>query len=114
MNFLAHNSPASARAEADRTLQHPLGHLDSFPFIFDIASGKGSIPRPDDGPAPRVSFTRVEDIGRMVAAALDLEEWTYDTGSMAGDIVSLDSLHKWVEEITGVLFVLCSQLFDEY
>jgi hypothetical protein len=106
MNFLAHNSPASVRAEADPSLQHPLGHLSSFAFIFDIASGKGSMPRPDDGPAPRVSFIRVEDIGRMVAASLDLDEWAYDTGSMTADTISLDLIPKWAEEITGAFIAI--------
>jgi len=104
MNYLAHNSPADKVASKDPSKSGPLGHLKSFPFVIDIGAGTGSIPRPDGPtniPAPKTTMTRVEDVGRLVAASLDLDTWEDGTGTMVGESVGYDTVSKWAGEITG-------------
>jgi hypothetical protein len=96
MNYFASGSPNGSRTNA-------VGHLKDFAFVVDIGAGKGVFPYVD-GKEANVSFTRVEDVARLVAAAFDLSEWKDETGTMSADRVPWAVVAQWGEEITGASF----------
>lgn len=74
-----------------------LGGLKPWNFIVDIPAGTADIP--GDGKTP-VPFTSTQDVGRFVAASLDLERWEPVSG-MAGDKKTYEEVVEIVERITG-------------
>ena len=96
MNYFASGSALGSRT-------HPLGHLKDFPFVVDIGAGRAEFPYAE-GKDANVAFTRVEDVARMVAAALDLGEWKDETGTMSAERVGWGVVARWAEEITSASF----------
>ncbi|KAF8907963.1 hypothetical protein CPB84DRAFT_1834754 [Gymnopilus junonius] len=93
-NYLAHGSSnVHAREELE-------GIENSFPVGVDIKEGRADIP----GTGKEiVTFTRWQDVGKFVAAAVELERWEKES-SMAGDAMSYDEVIKIAEEVTGRKF----------
>lgn len=91
------------RGIVDRCLEGVQGQGDmpdgSGAFLVSVRSGKAEIPVKDDGNWPRVSMTSMRDIGRFVAASLELKSWEADM-SMAGDTITMGELIGIVEELT--------------
>lgn len=77
--------------------EEALGGLRPFNYIVDIPAGIADIP--GDGRMP-VSFTSTQDVGRFVAASLDLEHWEPVSG-MAGDKKTYDEVVEIAERVTG-------------
>lgn len=94
MNYLAHGSSnPSARKELE-------GAERTFAIVVDIKEGKADIPGTGK---ELVTFTRWQDVGKFVAAAVELEKWEKDS-SMAGDVTTYDEVVKIAEEVTGRKF----------
>jgi uncharacterized protein YbjT (DUF2867 family) len=74
-----------------------LGHLRPLKAVFDMENCKMTIP--GDGSA-EVVMTRVEDVGRFVAASLDLETWP-EVSQMRGDRKSLREILRLAEVVRG-------------
>lgn len=72
-------------------------HFGPFPIAIDIANDTAAIP--GDGNTP-VIMTHTSDVGKYVAASLDLEKWE-PIHSIAGDKVSLNELLSYAEEAKG-------------
>ncbi|EKM60030.1 uncharacterized protein PHACADRAFT_250888 [Phanerochaete carnosa HHB-10118-sp] len=87
MNYLAAGTPG-------------LGHLGPFAFIFDVEHRKATIP--GDGSAYFVQ-TRAEDIGKFVAASLDLEKWP-EFSQIRGDRRKLSEIVQLAEQVRGQKF----------
>lgn len=66
-------------------------------YVVDIPAGTADIP--GDGKAP-IPFTSTQDVGRFVAASLDLENWEPISG-MAGDKKTYDEVVEIAERVTG-------------
>ena len=94
MNYLAFGS---STADAQKELE---GIENPFAFIVDIKNGKAEIPGTGKEP---VAFTRWQDVGKFVAAAVELEKWEEEL-SMVGDIMSYDDVVRLAEEVTGKRF----------
>jgi nucleoside-diphosphate-sugar epimerase len=69
----------------------------SQPFILNLRDGTATFPA--DGSQQAV-FTAMQDIGKFVAASLDLPKWEPDS-RIVGDKVSGNELVKLVKEICG-------------
>ncbi|RHZ60623.1 hypothetical protein CDV55_105778 [Aspergillus turcosus] len=86
-----------------------LVHLDAEPAYVVV-------PVREDGSAPRLTLTDIRDVGRFVAAALEMEEWGGRELGMAGDTVGFDELVRLCERYTGkkveVRWVRMQQLED--
>lgn len=69
---------------------------------IDIASGTLAIPTSDSGVPAKISMTSIEDIGKFVAAALDLPkgEWHGFLG-MTGANVTLGEIRQMLREETN-------------
>lgn len=102
MNYHGQGCPDEVREEAIAGLDDDL-LLD----YIDIAGGRISVPLRGDGRPARVSMTEIGDIGRFVAAALDLPEgqWKPDMG-MVGSTVDLDEVARKAEKVTRKEFVI--------
>ena len=74
-----------------------VGHLPPVKFIFDVEGCRATIP--GDGSA-HIVYTRVEDVGRFVAASLDLEAWT-EVSQIRGDRKTYNEVIKLAEEARG-------------
>jgi hypothetical protein len=98
MNYFASGSSNGSRT-------HPLGHLRDFSFVVDIGAGRAVFPYVESKEA-NVAFTKVEDVARMVAAALDLSEWRDETGTMSAERIPWAVVAQWGEEITSASFSL--------
>lgn len=82
------------------------GLEDDFALDYiNIAAGKVTVPLTAGGEPARLTFTEIGDIGRFVAAALDLEpgKWQPDMG-MVGSTVSLEEIARVAETATGKKF----------
>jgi uncharacterized protein YbjT (DUF2867 family) len=100
MNYLGQGCPRGKREEARAGLD------DNFLLDYiDIAKGSITVPLTDGGRPARISMTELGDIGKFVAAALDLEEgkWEADMG-MVGSTVDLEELARKAERVTGRQF----------
>ena len=77
--------------------EEALGGLRPWTFIIDMLAGTADIP--GDGNA-KATFTRTADIGKFVAAALDLPagEWREEMG-MEGSRVSYNEIVKVIEKV---------------
>ncbi|KAF7125971.1 hypothetical protein CNMCM5793_002330 [Aspergillus hiratsukae] len=71
-----------------------LVHLDAEPAYVVV-------PVREDGSSPRLTLTDIRDVGRFVAAALEMEEWGGRELGMAGDTVGFDELVRLCEKYTG-------------
>lgn len=67
------------------------------PFMIDVVAGTADIPGTGNEP---IVWCTTQDIGRFVAASLDLEKWELDIG-MAGDTKSANEVVAMLEQITG-------------
>ena len=74
-----------------------VGHLYPLKFMFDVENCKVTLP--GDGSAYAV-YTRGEDVGRFVAASLDLERWP-EFSQMRGDRKRLSEILRLAEEVRG-------------
>lgn len=72
-------------------------------FLVGLKNGIAELPVKQDGQWPRVSFTYMRDVGRFVAAALDLPNWEEEMG-MAGDTLTMGELLASAETVTGKEF----------
>jgi uncharacterized protein YbjT (DUF2867 family) len=88
MNYFCSGSPNQAEG---------LSGLNPMSALLDVANGKATIP--GDG---KVNFTTtdVRDVGRFVAASLDLEKWEPEFG-MSGSTLTYDQLVEVAEKVTG-------------
>ena len=84
MNYLAGGTPG-------------LGHLKPVEFIWNVEKCTAQIP--GDGSTGLV-FTRAEDVGKFVAASLDLNKWP-EYSQMRGDRKTLNEVVKLAEETKG-------------
>lgn len=71
-----------------------LVHLDAEPAYVVV-------PVREDGSSSRLTLTDIRDVGRFVAAALEIEEWGGRELGMAGDTVNFDELVRLCEKYTG-------------
>jgi uncharacterized protein YbjT (DUF2867 family) len=71
-----------------------LVHLDAEPAYVVV-------PVRADGSAPSLTLTDIRDVGRFVAAALELEEWGGRELGMAGDTLGFEELIRLCERYTG-------------
>ncbi|KAF8907957.1 hypothetical protein CPB84DRAFT_1674597 [Gymnopilus junonius] len=94
MNYLAHGyvNP-NAQKELD-------GAERTFAFVVDIKEGKADIPGTGK---ELITLTRWQDVGKFVAAAVELDKWEKDL-SMAGDVTTYNEVVKIAEEVTGKKF----------
>ncbi|KAL1886321.1 hypothetical protein Plec18167_000251 [Paecilomyces lecythidis] len=67
------------------------------PFCIDVGAGTALIP--GDG-SQRIVVTRTQDVGRFVAAALELPRWEAES-RIAGDIVTFNEVVQLVKGICG-------------
>ena len=67
------------------------------PCIIDLANNMAAIP--GDGNTP-VTFTHTSDIGKFVAASIDLESWDHIT-YVAGDKATWNQIVQVAEEVKG-------------
>ncbi|CAH0035050.1 unnamed protein product [Clonostachys rhizophaga] len=72
-------------------------------FLLGMRNAIATLPCRDDGQLPRVTFTTMKDVGRFVAASLDLVKWE-ENMTMVGETVNLGDLLRHAEEITGFDF----------
>lgn len=72
-------------------------------FFVSLNGGLAEVPVKTDGSWPRLSLTTVRDVGRYVAASLDLPRWNPDMNIM-GDTLSFGDLISEAERITGKAF----------
>jgi len=68
--------------------------------LLSLASGIAELPVKDDGEWPQFTTTQLRDVGRFVAASLDLPEWQEDM-SIAGSTLTMGELLEAAEKITG-------------
>ena len=78
-----------------------LGHSYPFKFLFDVENCTATLP--GDG-SPYIVYTRLEDIGKFVAASLDLERWP-ELSQMRGDRIRLNEILRLAEEVRGALYL---------
>lgn len=108
MNYLGIGCP-----EAGGNRKEALAGFKEGPLLFHLAKDEGYIEVPvmdeeedseiDGGkPLPILTMTDIRDVGRFVAAAIDLEEpWGKRELGMAGSILRLDEMIALCEKYTG-------------
>lgn len=72
-------------------------------FLLGLKNKIAELPVRPDGKWPRITFTAMSDVGRFVAASLDLAEWE-ERMDMVGETLSMDELLRHAEEVTGTTF----------
>ncbi|KAH7121790.1 hypothetical protein B0J13DRAFT_599370 [Dactylonectria estremocensis] len=72
-------------------------------YLIGLENGIAELPVKDDGQWPRITFTSLRDVGKFVAAALDLPKWEEEL-SMAGDTLTMGELLASAEAVTGKKF----------
>lgn len=72
-------------------------------YLIGLKSGIAELPIRPDGQWPRITLTTMGDVGRFVAASLDLPAWS-GRMDMAGETVTMDQLLRHAEEVTGKTF----------
>lgn len=80
----------------------PLGD-GSGAYLLGLRNGIAELPVKADGQWPRITLTSLRDVGRFVAAALDLPKWEEDM-DMVGDTLTMGELLRHAEEVTGKSF----------
>lgn len=78
--------------------EEALGGLRPFNYLVDIPAGVATIP--GDGNTP-VAFTSTKDVGRFVAASVDLDHWPKDTLGMVGDTLTYNEVTSIAEKVAG-------------
>ncbi|KEY73216.1 hypothetical protein S7711_04180 [Stachybotrys chartarum IBT 7711] len=71
--------------------------MNRITVVVDVQNDVAAIP--GNGNTP-VTFTHTSDIGRFVAASLDLKRWDH-VGYIAGDKVTWKQLVDLVQEVKG-------------
>jgi hypothetical protein len=74
-------------------------------FLLSLGSASAEVPVTENGGYPNFSMTTIRDVGRFVAASLELERWVDDL-SMVGDTVRMDKMIQLAEEFTGKKFTV--------
>lgn len=109
MNYLAQGIEyPSTQAGSKRQQQATAGLVDDMMLEYiDVTRGKLLIPLNDEGRPARLSATDIADVGRFVAAAVDLPkgQWNGDLG-MVGDTFTM-------QEVREVLVGLGVQVAEE-
>ena len=84
---------------------HPDGDLTgkSGAFLMSLTNGNAELPVRGDGEWPLLMATTLRDVGRFVAASLDLPKWEKEM-SLVGDTLTMGELVKIAEEVTGKKF----------
>ena len=95
MNYLAIGAPEIERH------QELLDGLEDVPIIWNLAAGTAEHPVKGDGSAPRITLTRLRDVGRFVAAACKLPDgaWPQVFG-MVGETVRIADVTTIIEELS--------------
>ena len=88
MNYLGTGTPKEG-TEA-------LSGLRPWNFVININDGTADLP--GDGNT-KLTFTRLQDVGAFVAAALDLDKWEEEMG-MIGDTMSYNEVISAIEKVT--------------
>ena len=96
MNYLGHGCPDDRREEALAGLED-----DIYLGLIDIGAGHALVPINDQGQPARMSMCELGDVGRFVAAALDLDKWEDEMG-MVGSTTTIDEV-VWMVERMGLL-----------
>jgi hypothetical protein len=89
MNYLGQGCPADRKEEALAGLEDDL----TLDFI-NIKEGHTLVPVTTDGRSCRLSLCELNDIGKFVAAALNLETWEKEMG-MVGSTTTVEEI-VWV------------------
>lgn len=79
-----------------------IGHLYPFTYLFDVENCTATLL--GDG-SRYIVYTRAEDVGKFVAASLDLEKWP-ERSVMRGDRKRLNEILRLAEEVRGALYLL--------
>lgn len=90
MNYLGYGNTKSEAHKAH-------GHLAHFPYIFDLSKHTADVP--SDGDIQLV-YTCVEDVGKFVAAATQLDEWE-EFNDMAGEVLTMNEVIRMCESVSG-------------
>lgn len=92
---------------APRNEAEALAGYSGPPFLIDLKKRTAIIP--GDG-SHKVVFTNMMDVGRFVAASLDLQYWAPDS-TIVGDKLSYNEVVELAEEVTGHAFerTYCSE-----
>ncbi|KAK2780734.1 hypothetical protein FQN53_001002 [Emmonsiellopsis sp. PD_33] len=93
MNYLGIGCPGNE--------QEALAGFRERPYLFNIRDGWVEVPLRDDGGYPRTTMTEIGDVGRFVAAALDLERWGRGEMAMVGEVVGFGEVVRVIEKVTG-------------
>ena len=72
-------------------------------FFISLNGALAEVPVKSDGSWPRISLTTVRDVGKFVAASLDLARWKQDMNIMGDTLSSRDQIFE-AERITGKSF----------
>lgn len=72
-------------------------------FLVGLKSGIAELPVKSDGSWPRVTFTAMSDVGKFIAASLDLDKWI-ERMDMAGETLTMGELLRHAEDVTGKTF----------
>ncbi|KAI9817503.1 MAG: hypothetical protein M1827_001113 [Pycnora praestabilis] len=94
MNGLATGTP--------RGEKEALAGLRPWNFVFNVRAGTADLP--GDGTA-KVTLISMQDVGRFVAAALDLEYWDEESG-MVGETLSCNGILALLERVTKRKFLV--------
>lgn len=100
MNYLGIGCPGPKEKQ-----EEALHGFREGPFMFNVEEGTVDIPLKADGSYPRVTMTEIGDIGRFVAAALDLDKWEPEM-PMAGDTLGFGEVVRLAEKATGRKFTI--------
>jgi hypothetical protein len=84
-------------------------NFEILPMFIDIAHGVAAIP--GDGNEP-IIVSHTTDIGRFVAAMLDLEQWE-PVSYIVGDKVTLNEMLAYAEESRGLKFTVTHDSVDK-
>jgi nucleoside-diphosphate-sugar epimerase len=76
--------------------------LKVFPFAVNVAERMATIPGTGD---EKITFTTVADVGRFVAAAVELENWEPES-CMVGEMASYKEIVQMAEGVTGEEFTV--------
>ena len=88
MNYLGTGTP---KEEVDA-----LAGLRPWNYVINTKAGTADLP--GEGNA-KLTFTRLQDVGRFVAAALDLDKWEEEMG-MVGSTMSYNEVVRAIEKVT--------------
>ncbi|KAM0271396.1 hypothetical protein ACHAQH_009118 [Verticillium albo-atrum] len=81
---------------------HRMGPLadGSGAFLVGLKNGIAELPVKEDGTWPQISWTSARDVGRFVAASLDLPKWEEEM-TMAGETITMGELLASAESVAG-------------